>query len=159
MSDRIAITHIPVSVGNESLGVWPAATEASRTRTRGHLVRVAKVRPEHVGDPQAGGDHASDVGGGIADLLDRVGDPENAGHPLGILGTPGREHRDRPQPPQVQGRSLLEPADLLGELLLVEEDGRVREVDHQLGGVLQLDEQIFDGVRLVFIHGALPMMS
>ena len=35
MSERIAITHIPVSVGSESSRrVWPAAADPSRTRTR-----------------------------------------------------------------------------------------------------------------------------
>jgi len=136
-------------------GVRPVAD----TDPSGHLVRMPEVRPEGVRDPQAGGDHASDVGGRVAHLLDGVGDPQDTGHPLGILGASGREHRDRPEPPQVQGRSLFEPADLLGQLLLVEEDGRVGEVDHQLGGVLELDEEILDGVRLVIIHGGLQMMS
>ena len=54
----------------------------------------------------------------------------------------------------------VEPHDLLGELLLVEEHGRVGQVDHQLRGVFQLDEQVFDGIRRSIIHvAALPMMS
>ena len=47
---------------------------------------------------------------------------------------------------------LLEPADLAGELLLVEEHGRVGQVHHELGRVLELDEEFLDVLRLV-IHG------
>ncbi len=51
---------------------------------------------------------------------------------------------------------LFEPLDLLRQLLLVEEDGRVGQVDHELRGVLQLDEEVFDVARLFVHHGSTP---
>ncbi len=83
------------------------------------------------------------------DLLDRVGDPQHARHALGILGTARGEHGGRAEPSQIVGHARLESFHLASELVLVEEDRRVREVDHQLGGVLELDEEIFDVARLV----------
>ncbi len=43
-------------------------------------------------------------------------------------------------------------ADLPRELVLVEEDRRIGEVDHELRGVLQLDEQVFDVLRWSFMQ-------
>ena len=57
---------------------------------------------------------------------------------------------------EVLAHPLLEPLDLLCQLLLVEEDGRVRQIDHELRGVLQLDEEVFDVARLVVHHGSTP---
>jgi hypothetical protein len=51
---------------------------------------------------------------------------------------------------------LLEPFDLLRELLFVEEDGRIRQVDHELRGVFQLDEEVLDVARLFIHHGSTP---
>ncbi len=60
---------------------------------------------------------------------------------------------------EVLVHAALEPIHLAGELLFVEEDGRVGEVHHELGGVLRLDEQLFDVLRLV-IHGwLLPILT
>jgi hypothetical protein len=53
----------------------------------------------------------------------------------------------------------LEPVDLASELLVVEEDGGVGQVDHELGGVLRLDEEILDVPRLVIHAAALPILS
>ena len=83
--------------------------------------------------------------------LDRVRDPQDAGHAFGVLGAAGGEHRHDAEPPEVVVHALLEPVDLARQLLLVEEDGRVGQVDHELRRVLQLDEQLFDVLRL-FIH-------
>ena len=49
---------------------------------------------------------------------------------------------------------LRESRHLASQLVLVEEDGRVREVDHQLGRVLELDEEVFD--VLGFVHQVTP---
>jgi hypothetical protein len=114
---------------------------------------VSEVAPEGVGDPEPRLDHPGDVGRRLAHLLDRIGDPQHARHSLGVLGAPRREHRDLPEAAQVRVHALVEAFDLPGELLVVEEHSRVREVDHQLGGVLQLDEQVLDALRLV-IHGS-----
>ena len=119
-----------------------------------------QVGAQRVGDPEASGDHPRNVGRRGADPLDRVGDPQHAGHPFGILGTSGGEHRHRPQAPQQIARSAVETDHLVGDLVVVEEHGRVRQVDHELGGVLQLDEEVFDGMwRLVSHAAAPPMMS
>ena len=125
----------------------------------GHLVRVAEVAPERVGDPEPSLDDPCDVGGGVPDLLDRARDPQDAGHRLRVLGAAGGEHRHLAQAAQVAGHPLLETLDLAGELVLVEEHRGVREVDHELGGVLRLDEQVLHALRLVIHSGAPPMMS
>ena len=144
---------MPVSVGSDrSRRVRPLAGASSRTFTRAVISSAwRRSRPQVVGDAEPRGDDPRDVGGGVADLLDRAGDPQDPGHALGVLGAAGGEHRHDAQPAQVVVHARLEPVDLARELLLVEEDRRVGEVDHQLGGVLQLDEQLFDVLRL-FIH-------
>ena len=103
------MTHIPVSVGKESSreGLSEAGA-SSRTRTRADLIGVMEVGAQRVGDAEASGDHPRNVGRRGADPLDRVGDPQHAGHPLGILGTSRGEHRHRPQAPQQIARSAVE---------------------------------------------------
>jgi hypothetical protein len=121
---------------------------------------VAQIRAQGVGDAQPGGDHTRDVGCRGADALDRIGDPQHARHPFGVFRAPCGEHRHRPQAPQQVAGAAVEPDHLVGDLVVVEEDGRVGEIHHQLRGVLQLDEQVFDGMwRLVTHAAALPMMS
>jgi hypothetical protein len=116
-----------------------------------HLVGVAEVVAQDVGDPQSRSDHTGDVGRGVPDPLDRVGDPEHAGHALGVLGAPRGEHRHDPQAPQVVVHARFQAVDLARQLVLVEEDRRVREVHHELRRVLQFDEELFDVLRLL-IH-------
>ena len=79
--------------------------------------------------------------------------------PFGILGAPRGKHRHDPEAAEVAVHPLLEPADLAGQLLLVEEHGRVGQVDHELGGVLQLDEELFDGLGFVIHGAALPILT
>ena len=86
-----------------------------------------------------------DVLGRVGDLLDGAGDLENARHVLGILGTSGREDRNLPEVAQVVEHPLFETPDLFGEFLVGEEDGRVGEVDHQLGCVFDLRQVTLDG--------------
>jgi len=62
---------------------------------------------------------------------------------------------DLAEPPQVPVHAILQALDLAGQLLVLEEHGRVGEVDHQLGGILRLDEEVLDALRLV-IHGRSP---
>ena len=50
---------------------------------------------------------------------------------------------------QVLCHARLEPGNFTGEPVLAEEDRGVREVDHQLGRVFELDEKVFDVARLV----------
>ena len=139
---RIATTHIPDSVGSER--------SRSDRRLRGvvaqlhagrHLVGVAEVLPQGVGIPsraattRAMSEAASPIPS-IASAIHRTPAIPSAS------SAPRREHRGDPQEPEVVAHPLLEALDLLGELLLVEEHGRVREVHHQLGGVLQLDQEL-----------------
>ena len=123
---------------------------------RRHLVGVAEILSEGVRDPEARGHDPRDVGGGIAHALDGMRDPQHRGHALRVFLTAGREHRRDPQSVEVPAHPLLEPLDLLRQLLLVEEDGRVGQVDHELRGVLQFDEEVFDVARLVVHHGSTP---
>ncbi len=118
----------------------------------GDLVGVPQVGAERVGDAEPRADHAADVGGGVADLVDRVRDPQDALDRLGVLGAPGREDRQRAQAPEVAAHALLEVLDLVGEVLLVEEQGGVCEVDEQLGGVLRLDKELLDVPGFVVSH-------
>jgi len=120
---------------------------------------VAEVLAERVGDAQSRGHDARDVGRRIADPFDRVRDPQDAGHPFGILGAPRGKHRHDPEAAEVAVHPLLEPADFAGQLLLVEEHGGVGQVDHELGGVLQLDEELFDGLGFVIHGAALPILT
>ena len=155
------MTHIPVSVGSDrSRSVRPSTFEPSRTLTRAVISSAwRRSRRSASGIPSLRLDHAADVARGVADLLDRVGDPQDAGHALGVVGVARGEHRDHAEPAQVVVHPLLEPLDLARELLLVEEDGRVREVDHELRGVLRLDQEVLDGPGLVIHAVAPPMMS
>jgi hypothetical protein len=97
-------------------------------------------------------DDAGDVGRRVADLVDRVRDPQDALDGLGVLGAPRGEDRERSQAPQVPAHALLELLDLVGEVLLVEEQRGVGQVDQELGGVLRLDQEFLD-VPGFFIHG------
>ena len=120
---------------------------------------MAEVAPEGLGHPETRLDHAGDVRGRVADLLDRARDPQDAGHPLGVFGAARGEHRHLTQAPEVAVHPFLEPFDLPGELVLVEEHRGVREVHHELGGVLGLDEQVLHALRLL-IHGRrLPIVT
>ena len=123
---------------------------------RRHLVGVTEILSERVGDPEPGGDDARDVGGGIAHALDRMRDPQDPGHPFGVLGATGGEHGGDAKAAEVFAHPLLEPFDLLRQLLLVEEDGRVGQVDHELGRVFQLDQEVLDVPRLFVHHGSTP---
>ena len=40
-----------------------------------------------------------------------------------------------------------------------EDLGRIGQVDHELGGVLQLDEELFDGLGFVIHAAALQMLT
>ena len=163
LSERIAMTHMPVSVGSDSSrSVWPPASASSRTRTRAVISsawrrswRNASGMPRRAAITRATSDAAAPIRW-IASAIHR-----HAGHPLRVLGAAGGEHRHRAESSQVPGRCAASSRiDLVGQLLLVEEDGGVGQVDHQLRGVLQLDEQVFDGIRRSVIHvAALPMMS
>jgi hypothetical protein len=46
---------------------------------------MSKVLSQRVGDPQAGLDHARDVGRRVTDLLDGARDPQHVAHLLGVL--------------------------------------------------------------------------
>ena len=81
------------------------------------------------------------------------------GHALGILRAPRGEHRHDAEAAQVAVHPLLEAVDLAGQLLLVEEHRGVGQVDHELGGVLQLDEELFDGLGFVIHGAALPILT
>ena len=132
--------------GEREVAERPSGARGVRAdlHARGHLVGVTEVLAERVGDAEPRRDHARDVGRGVADPFDRVGDPQHAGHALGVLGAARGEHRHDAEAPQVPVHPLFQAADLSGQLLLVEEHRRVRQVDHELGGVLQLDEELFD---------------
>ena len=79
---------------------------------------------------------------------------EHAGHGLCVLGAPGGQHGHLAEPAEVLVHALLDLLDLLGQVLLVEEDGRVGQVDHELGRVLELDQQFLDVLRLLFVSHA-----
>ena len=81
---------------------------------------------------------------------------QDSGHPFGVFGTAGGEHGHDPEAAEMAAHALLEPVDLLRELLLVEEDGRVGQVDHELGRVFQLDQEVLDVPRLLVHHGSTP---
>ena len=102
--------------------------------------------------PEARRHDPRDVGGSVADLLDGVGDPQDARHALGVLGAARSQHRHDAQLPELGAHAVLETAHLARELLLVEEHRRVGEVHHELGLVLELDEEFLDVLRLVLSH-------
>jgi hypothetical protein len=120
---------------------------------------VPEIGTELSRDSQPGVHDPGDVGGRIADPLDGVGDPQHAGHALGVVGASGREHRGHAEPAEVHGHAVLQPSDLAGELLLVEEDGRVGQVDHELGRVFELDQELLDVPRFLIHAAALPILS
>jgi hypothetical protein len=113
---------------------------------------VTEVGAERVRDAELRLDDARDVRRSVADLVDRVGDPQDALDRLGVLRAAGGQDGERPEPPEVPAHALLELLDLAREVLLVEEDRGVGQVDQQLGGVLGLDEEFLD-VPGLLIHG------
>ena len=117
---------------------------------------MAEVGTQLVGDADLRLDHAGDVGGSVADLLDGARDVQDPGHGLGVLGTASGEHGHLAQPPEVAVHAGLELLDLLGQVLLVEEHGRVGQVHHQLGDVLGLHEELFDVPGLFVVRNVPP---
>ncbi len=116
---------------------------------------MTQVGEQRLGDPELRLDDVGDVGGGPADLLDRRGDLEHPLDRLGVLGAATGEHGHRAQAAVRVVHPVAEPLDLPRELLLVEEDRRVGQVDHQIGDVLRLDQEVLDRSRLL-IHGFRP---
>jgi hypothetical protein len=93
---------------------------------------VAQLR----GDAEVLEHHPGDVLGGVGDALDRHGHRQHAGELVGVVAGPGGDHAHRPQLDEQLVDALLEAQHLAGERVVAEEDRRVGQVDHQLGGVL-----------------------
>src|SRR6266540_3517658 len=151
-----------------SSGPWYSSTSPSETTLSGpgsnsqssprrmartHMpVGVAEVGPERVGYPELRRHDPRDVGGRVSDLVDGARDPQHALDGLGVLGTPGGQDGERSEAAEVPGHPLLELLDLIGHVLVVEEDRRVGHIDQELGGVLGFDQELFDVPRFVLIH-------
>jgi len=97
-----------------------------------HLVGVAEVGPERVGNPELRRHDSRDVGRRVADLVDGVCDPQHALDGLGVLRASGGQDGERSEAAEVTGHPLLELLDLIGHVLVVEEDCRIGHVDQEL---------------------------
>jgi hypothetical protein len=104
------------------------------------LLGVGQVGHELAWDAEPVRDDAGDVDRAVADALDRGDDLEDRRHGLGLAGAAGRQDAQRPHAVGEVVHPLLELVDLLGHVGVAEVQGRVGQVDHQLGGVDGLRE-------------------
>ncbi len=97
------------------------------------------------------GHDPADVDGGVRETLDRGDHVEHTRHLLGVVLRTGGEHAHLAHLVHELVEALLECPHLVGHALVGEEERRVAEVDHQLGGVLRLREHGLQGSRS-FVH-------
>ena len=108
-----------------------------------HLLGGGEVGDQRGRDAEPVGDDARHVDRGVSHALDRRDHVEHARHLLGVVLRARREHADLAHLVDEVGEPLLELAHLVGHAGVGEEQRRVAEVDHQLGGVLGLREHGF----------------
>ena len=105
-----------------------------------HLLGIGEVGDELLGDSEAMGDDPGDVHGVIGHALDGGHHLEHRRHSLGLPGTAGGHHAHCSHVMDELAHLLLQLVDLFGHVRVAEVDRRVRQVDHQLGGVLRLGQ-------------------
>jgi hypothetical protein len=104
------------------------------------LLGLGQVGDQLAGDAEAVGDDAGDVGGGLADALDRRDHLQDRRHGVGVAGVAGRHDRHRAHVVDEGVHALLELTDLLGHVGIAEVQGGVGEIDHELRQVLDVGE-------------------
>ena len=105
-----------------------------------HLLGVGEVGDEGRRDAEVVGHDARDVDGRVRHAFDRRDDVEHARHLLGVARRAGRQHADLAHLVHEIAEPLFELVHLLGHVLVGEEERGIRQVDHELGGVLGLRE-------------------
>ena len=104
------------------------------------LLGRGEVGDERGRDAEPVGDDARDVDRRVAHALDRREHVQHARHLLGVARRAGGEHAHLAHRVGEVLEPLLELLDLVGHPRVAEEQGGVRQVDHELGGVFRLRE-------------------
>ena len=129
---------------HRQLDVVERAVRERRLGAHAHAVRDllgrGEVGDERRRDAEVVRDDARDVDGRVAHALDRRHDVQHARHLLGVALRARREHAHLAHLVHELGEALLELVHLVGHARVGEEQRRVPEIDHQLGGVLRLRE-------------------
>ena len=133
---------MPTSVGRRTVG--ERSVRERRVGAHPHAVRHlfggGEVGDQRGGDAEAVGDDAGDVDGRVAHALDGREHVQHARHLLGVARRARREHAHLAHGVREVGQELLELVHLVGHARVAEEQRGVRQVDHELGGVLGLRE-------------------
>ena len=145
---------------DRQLDVGERAVRERGVGAHAHAVRDllgrGEVGDERGGDAEPVGDDAGDVDRGVAHALDRREHVQHARHLLGVARRAGREHADLAHLVHEVREPLLELVDLVGHRLVAEEEGGVRQVDHELGGVLGLREH---GLEICGVGRLVPSVA
>jgi hypothetical protein len=109
------------------------------------LIRVSEVFTKVIEESEPRRNDVGDVLSRIGDLLNRRRDLEYARHVFRIFGASCREDRELAKISKVDEHPIFETSDLFGKIRVGKEDGRVREIDHELRRVLDLRQELLDG--------------
>ncbi len=131
-----------LDLGQRPLGQLGALVDPGAGRA---LRRVPEVLAQLRREAELARDDLRDLVGGVRDALDGDGGREHAGQLLGVLAGPRRDHADRPELVEQLADAGLQPHDLAGQRVVLEEDRGVGEVEHQLGRLLRAEQQLLDG--------------
>ena len=133
--DAHADLHRQLDVVERTVGERGVGPHAHTVR---HLFGPGEVGDERRGDAEVVRDDARDVDRGVAHAFDRGHDVQHARHLLGVALRARREHAHLAHLVHELGEALLELVHLVGHARVAEEQRRVPEIDHELGGVLRL---------------------
>ena len=120
------------------------------------LLRRREIGDERGRYPEPVGHDVRDVDTGVAHALDRREHVQHARHLLGVAWRPGGEHADLTHRVREILQPLFEGFDLVGHPHVAEEQGGIRQVDHELGGVFRLREHGLEIARLIVGCHQLP---
>ena len=155
---RIATTRIPTSIGSAT-----SASERLRERAVGadpHAVRDLlggrEIGNERRRDPEPVGDDVRDVDARVAHALDRGEHVQHARHLLGVARRARGEDAHLAHRVREVLQPLFEGLDLVGHPRVAEEQGGIRQVDHELGGVFRLREHGLEIAGLIVGCHQLP---
>jgi hypothetical protein len=135
--DPHADLHRKLDIFERAVGELRFGAHAHAMR---HLFRFRKVGDECRRNAQPVRDDVGDVDGSVAHALDRGDDVQDARDLLRVALRTTGEHTHFTHLVHELGQQLFQLGDFVGHAFVGEEQRRVAEVDHQLGGVLRLRE-------------------